>query len=192
MRNHSDLSYLQSGNARQQEVYNFLLQTKLLESLAKYRPVLVGTFPIGVDVPGSDLDVICEVHDFGEFESRVLSYLEHHKALDIITKRKEIRGIQCAIISCDMARFSVQIFGQPVEVHQQYGFRHMAIERRVLQLGGQPVRERILQLRERGLKTEPAFAHFLGLNGDPFEGLLELESWSDDDIYQRLSHQIEY
>ncbi|MNO76159.1 hypothetical protein D3C76_672280 [compost metagenome] len=36
-------------------------------------------------------------------------------------------------------------------------------------------RERIILLKTSGWKTEPAFAKALGLEGDPYEALLELE-----------------
>ncbi|MBL1705198.1 DUF4269 domain-containing protein [Klebsiella pneumoniae] len=36
------------------------------------------------------------------------------------------------------------------------------------------IREEILRLKENGLKTEPAFAQVLNINGDPYEALILL------------------
>jgi hypothetical protein len=55
----------------------------------------------------------------------------------------------------------------------------MIIEGRLLCLGASvSLRERVVALRQAGLKTEPAFAKLLALAGDPYAALLELESQS--------------
>jgi hypothetical protein len=36
------------------------------------------------------------------------------------------------------------------------------------------VREEIIRLKEKGIKTEPAFAQIFGLVGDPYDELLAL------------------
>jgi ribosomal protein S18 acetylase RimI-like enzyme len=54
----------------------------------------------------------------------------------------------------------------------------MVIEGQLLVLGGQALRARVHELKRGGMKTEPAFAHALGLTGDPYAALLALETWS--------------
>ena len=73
----------------------------------------------------------------------------------------------------------VEIFGQDRPVTEQWGFRPMVVEARLLDLGGPGFRNAILALRHQGLKTEPAFARLLGLGGDPYAAVLTLEAWSD-------------
>src|SRR5229473_818491 len=73
----------------------------------------------------------------------------------------------------------VEVFGQAVPVDQQRGYRHLLVEARLLELGGPRLRRAVLDLRGKGTKTEPAFAHALGLSGDPHERLWAL-SWCDD------------
>lgn len=63
----------------------------------------------------------------------------------------------------------------------------MIIESRILELGGDKVRKEIIKLKERGMKTEPAFANYLRLNGDPYKELLQLETFSDDEIKKILN-----
>lgn len=44
----------------------------------------------------------------------------------------------------------------------------------------------IQQLKAVGLKTEPAFADYFGLSGDPYQAMLELESLTDDELRNAL------
>jgi hypothetical protein len=44
----------------------------------------------------------------------------------------------------------------------------------------------IMELRARGMKTEPAFANILALPGDPYVSLLELGAQSDAQLLQRI------
>jgi hypothetical protein len=50
----------------------------------------------------------------------------------------------------------------------------MIIEHRVLIEKGEKFRQEIIKLKRQGLKTEPAFAKLLGLDGNPYEALLKL------------------
>jgi hypothetical protein len=51
----------------------------------------------------------------------------------------------------------------------------MLIEHHFLQTKGDNFRKEIIQLKEIGLKTEPAFAKALSIEGDPYLELLKLE-----------------
>ena len=51
----------------------------------------------------------------------------------------------------------------------------MLIEHRLLQERGEAFRRAIITLKQRGYKTEPAFAKALGLKGDPYLALLPYE-----------------
>jgi Domain of unknown function (DUF4269) len=90
------------------------------------------------------------------------------------------RAVPSVVCTFTFAGWEIEIFGQNVPVAAQYGVRHFKIERRVLALLGPDFRARVIALRMTGLKTEPAFAWLLGLTGDPYDALLELEGWTDD------------
>lgn len=54
------IEYLKTGNTRQKKAYTLLKELKIIEYLESYDPVITGTIPIGIDLPESDLDIICE------------------------------------------------------------------------------------------------------------------------------------
>ncbi len=58
----------------------------------------------------------------------------------------------------------------------------MLVEYAVLQAGGEPWRRAVQQLKEKGMKTEPAFAALLRLPGNPYEALLALEGKSHAEL----------
>ena len=48
----------------------------------------------------------------------------------------------------------------------------MVIEDYLLRERGEEFRKEIIKLKQSGYKTEPAFCHLLGIDGDPYEGLI--------------------
>ncbi|MFQ5796001.1 MAG: DUF4269 domain-containing protein, partial [Candidatus Bipolaricaulia bacterium] len=64
----------------------------------------------------------------------------------------------------------------------QNAYRHMAVEARLLAIGGEQARQEIRRLKRTGLKTEPAFACYFNLEGDPYQVLLQLATLSDDEL----------
>ncbi len=156
------------------------LAPEVWEPLAAYRPVLAGTIPIGIDLPESDLDILCEVTDFDAFAQHMTQLWAHLP--DFYLNRKSIRQIPCIIIRFTYQEEAIELFGQAIPVQQQYAYRHMMIEHRLLHLLGTTFRQKIMQLRYNQWKTEPAFAHLLGLEGDPYEALLTLENYTNEEI----------
>ena len=58
----------------------------------------------------------------------------------------------------------------------------MLIEYRILNLLGLDFKNKIIQLKRSRLKTEQAFAELLNIKGNPYDKLLELEAYSDEEI----------
>lgn len=54
----TSITYLQSGNDKQQKVYDVLNKLNIMQDLALYSPVLCGTIPIRIDTLQSDLDIV--------------------------------------------------------------------------------------------------------------------------------------
>ena len=55
------LDYLRNGTPRQQAAHQALTELQITTHLRPYKPVLAGTIPIDIDIPDSDLDIICQV-----------------------------------------------------------------------------------------------------------------------------------
>lgn len=170
MINFKDISYLNKGNKKQIESYNILTKIDIFNILKKYMPILVGTIPLGIDIENSDLDIVCQVYDFEEFKQILQDNFSAYRNFKIINKDKDI--IVCNFIENNM---EIEIYASNIESDKSNGYRHMIIEYKLLKLYGKQFKEEVIKLKREGLKTEPAFAKILNLNGNPYEKLLEFE-----------------
>ncbi len=167
-----NIEYLKSGTQRQKLAFNEIKKYKVLERLRKYNPILTGTIPIGIDLPESDLDIICECEDHSEFTKYVTQEFfeqDNFKMYSTVTN-----GIQSTIAEFKTDNFVFEIFGQNISTEKQNAYRHMIIENRILNEKGTEFRQKIKKLKSDGMKTEPAFAKLLGLKGNPYFELLKL------------------
>lgn len=181
----TELHDLKSGTTLQQEVYRLLRRHRFMEILHSYQPILVGTVPLDIQVPGSDLDLICEVHDFETFRKESDTHFAHYAGY--MVHEREVDGVPRIKVNFHCEHWPIELFGQPVPTAQQNGYRHMCIEARLLSLFGESFKQTIIQLKQNGLKTEPAFAKVLHLEGDPYDELLKLEGKADLELLKLLS-----
>jgi hypothetical protein len=170
MINFLNISYLQFGNEKQIKAYHVLTDNQILEKLSAYHPILVGTIPINIDIENSDLDIICEVLNKNEFINQLNFSFGIEKGF-VITESPKFDAIKASFLTGD---FEIEIFGQNIPTRQQNAYRHMLIEHKLLLEKGEEFRKEIVDLKQRGYKTEPAFAKLLGLEGNAYEELLKL------------------
>ncbi|RZK25397.1 MAG: DUF4269 domain-containing protein, partial [Hymenobacter sp.] len=78
---------------------------------------------------------------------------------------------------------------QPLPTKQQHGYRHLVVEARLLAAGGTTLQEKVRDLKAQGVKTEPAFAKLLALPDDPYQALLNLETYSDQELRQLVGQR---
>lgn len=183
-----DLAYLQQGNARQRQAYEALTELQVADKLAFYHPVLAGTIPLEIDVPESDLDLICEVYDAKRFEQEL--QLHFGACRDYACSSKTVGGLLRTVANFTHRGLAFEVFGQPVPVTAQNAYRHMVIEHRMLEMGGAGTRDAIRKLKAGGLKTEPAFGEFFQIDGDPYEALLAMYDWEDARLRQFMEERI--
>ncbi|WP_434036273.1 DUF4269 domain-containing protein [Formosa sp. 4Alg 33] len=171
--NFIDIEYLKSGNARQRLAYSEIKKLNIFEKLKKYNPILTGTIPIEIDIPESDLDIICECQNHSEFRTYLLAQFSDKKDFKVYSIKQN--GIDSTIAAFKTDHFLFEIFGQNIPTEKQNAYRHMIIENRILKEKGSEFKQRIKKLKSTGIKTEPAFAKLLGLEGNPYTELLKLE-----------------
>jgi hypothetical protein len=167
------LDYLRNGNERQQRALRVIEQHDLFSNLSPYDPLLAGTIPIGIDIASSDLDVLCHWKNREKFLEDMIEHFSTQQNFRL--RAVNIRERDSIVVNFRLEEFEVEIFGQNRPSRDQEGFRHMVIEHKLLLKHGEELRNEVIRLKNEGMKTEPAFARALKLDGDPYEALLRFE-----------------
>ncbi len=152
-------------------------KSRVLEVLAGFDPHIAGTPPLGLDLPTSDIDILCHCSDAAALAGTLWDIFCDADGFSI---RQWVGEGRAVVAGFEMHGWPFEIFGQAVAVAEQDGWRHFLVERRLLAMGGEGLRSAIMRARHSGAKTEPAFAVVLGLAGDPYRALLDLEILPDD------------
>lgn len=167
------IDYLKNGNERQKKAYEILTKYRIFEKLKDYSPILAGTVPIEIDINGSDLDIILDV-DL-RFVEDFLDDLMFNRFIphDLDVEYPIINGEKCITLNFILEEFPIEIFGQNKPAIQQNAYLHMIAEYKILQEKGEEFKQKIIELKKEGIKTEPAFGILLGLE-NPYEDLLKI------------------
>lgn len=169
-----NLDYLKNGNTLQKQVFEVLGKYQIMDLLQEFDPILVGTFPININIENSDLDIICYWKNKSEFISYLKNQFQKHKKFSI---EDQIHSDRETIVSNFIIDgFEVEIFTQNIPTKSQYAYRHLLIEHEILNAKGENFRQQIIKLKKEGFKTEPAFCKLLGIDGNPYENLLHYKS----------------
>ena len=175
-----DLTSLLHGTATQQAAYHALEALRVFALLRAFDPVLAGTIPLDIDIPGSDLDIVCCATDVEAFAQHLHTTFGQCDTFGL--QHTIIDGLPTVIAQFTAQGFLIEIFGQPRPVMEQHAVRHMVVEERLLRHGGAEVRQHIRHLKSQGLKTEPAFAVVFRLPGDPYQTLLQLAELGEAEL----------
>lgn len=174
----ANLDYLKHGTSIQQLAYHELAELGIMQILETYTPLLAGTIPLGIDIEGSDLDIICFCPETETFYSDLLHYFKDEQAFEIY--KTQAYGQESVVANFIYRHFSIEIFGQNTQVKHQMAYRHMLIEYYILTSRGIKFKNAIIELKKSGIKTEPAFGILLNLEGNPYLELLKYESQLND------------
>jgi len=169
----SDIHYLSHGNDRQRKLFQVLQSHVILRKLSGFDPIVIGSIPIGIDIPGSDVDIACQFGNREAFVKELTSQFSNHQ--DFLIKVRAPDDLQTVTATFWLSGFVFEIFGQLIPVRYQLGYRHLIIEHRILEQKGEAFRNEILRLKSSGIKTEPAFAKALGIKGEGYLELLQFE-----------------
>jgi hypothetical protein len=167
-----DLSYLATGSAVQQNGLKAITSLGILEMWKEYDPVVVGTLPLDLFTDQSDIDILCCYTNAEDFAEKLFFDL-HRMPINFYINRKDLGGVGSVLTTFEYDGFQFEIVGQEVPVTKQVAFRHMVAEWQILSQNDDAFKQKIFELKQGGLKTEPAFAEVMGLKGDPYEALLQ-------------------
>lgn len=162
----TNIDYLKIGSPKQQSVYNVIKESMILQHLASYSPVLVGTFPLGIDIEGSDIDIACYYQSKEDFLQRL------HTLKTVFNELIIQEADNHLLASFTFREYLFEIYGEGIPVKEQNGYIHMVNEHKALVYYGQAFKEDIIALKKAGYKTEPAFHQLLALQGDPYQAML--------------------
>lgn len=71
--------------------------------------------------------------------------------------------------------FEIELLGQNTPTKQQPDYRHLIIEHKLLEQYAEQFRQQIIELKQKGYKTEAAFVLALGITGNAYTELLKFE-----------------
>ncbi|WP_157447956.1 DUF4269 domain-containing protein, partial [Chryseobacterium sp. MOF25P] len=83
-----------------------------------------------------------------------------------------INNEEFLVCNFKLEEFLIEIFAQNKPTIQQNAYCHMMAEYKILQEKGEEFKQKIIDLKKKGIKTEPAFGLLLGLE-NPYEDLLK-------------------
>jgi hypothetical protein len=158
----------------------------IMECLRDFDPHLVGTPPLGLALPSSDIDILCHAPNLNaaaELMWKKLCSREH------FLMRQWRDGGRPIICTFSALGWLFEIYAAPTPILSQAGWRHFRVEERLLALGGNDLRGAVMRNRKAGAKTEPAFAQALGLAGDPYEEMLALFDQPDEVLAGLIKQQ---
>ncbi|HHQ4675187.1 TPA: DUF4269 domain-containing protein [Aeromonas veronii] len=193
------LDYLAHGNPRQRSAHALLTAGVWDELAAQCADLaLVSTLAIGLDRPGSDLDILCQHADPAAFAATFAAqgWQASDKGDNVWLLERTFSCLDQHSADCDHSEASwpLELYVTPAPIETLNGWRHLTMMAALLERFGDTFYREVLRLRlEEGLKGEAAMCRLLGLAGDPYAALLTLEgrnlaelSWqppSRDDIH---------
>ncbi|ACI99927.1 DUF4269 domain-containing protein [Rhodospirillum centenum] len=172
-------AWMAQGSPDQVRVWEVLTRHALMDRLSPWPLRLAGTFPLDVAVRGSDLDLLVEVSDVAAARSRLDDLFWQEPGYR--RKTDTIGGVPAVIANFTCEGVPVEVFAQPGPVEAQAGWRHLLAEARLLH-ACPAAKDPIRRLKTGGMKTEPAFARFFGIAGDPYAELARLAEAEEAEI----------
>lgn len=155
---------------------NAIFHSRILHLLVDYSPQVVSTILVELDTDQSDIDIVCEYQQQANFAANFSSYFGNYDSYSFKIYPEYVIG------HFTESGFLFEVYAAQIPVTQQLAYRHYQVMKRLVELGGEPLKQKIRALKYEGLKTEAAICEVLKLNGDPYDAVLELELWSDDQL----------
>lgn len=173
------LDYLAQGNPRQRSAHA-LLNAGLWDELADQCQdlALVSTVVIGLDRPGSDLDILCQHASPAAFAKDLARH-----GWQVSDKGQQVWLAEQTHDGPDGQAWPVELYITQAPIETRHGWRHLSLMAALLERFGHDFYLAVLDLRHHAdLKGEAAICRLLDLPGDPYLTLLALEGEDLDRI----------
>lgn len=167
-----------------QDFQTAISNLNLLEHLKSFDPVVIGTPPLGIAIENSDIDIACYAKDLISYKAYIEVTLGQYDQFMI--KQYDLDGEPTILTSFFAQGWEFEIFCQSIPTKDQWGVRHFYVEQKLLSQD-LTLANKVIQLKRQGIKTEPAFAQILGLKGNPYIAILNLEELSDTELRALIS-----
>tara|TARA_B110001454_G_scaffold219201_1_gene251913 strand:- start:56814 stop:57848 length:1035 start_codon:yes stop_codon:yes gene_type:complete len=160
-------------------------ELNLLEMFKDHEPFIAGTVPLAVDLPTADLDLLVTFSDVAKFKEMC------HQGFALLPEFEismgEINGTPYCLCRFDYRGIPVEIFCSAQSTFRQNGYLHFNSEEKILKYARSTWTKEILELKQTGLKTEPAFARLLqSRDVDAYQFILDLQKKSIQDLRRIL------
>ncbi len=157
------------------QLFKALTGLGILNEFKEFNPLVSGTFPLDISTPSSDVDVLMSSSDLNTLEAKIK------------TKYQNFESFKCVRNGWITAEFKFEgfvfeIYAEEKLTALQNSNLHFLLQERLLKLGSSDFKNLIIQLKQSGLKTEPAFAKALNLSGDPYQALIDIRKKSDSEL----------
>lgn len=170
-----------------QPVFSALKNSNILKDLKPFSPLVAGTFPLNLNITGSDVDILVSGNDLDSV--KIILQGKFGTFSNFKYTEMRVQGKPTLLSSFSYQGIEFEIFAQELSSVKQRGYLHFLIEERLLKIGGDVFAEKVREVRKQGLKTEPAFVKVLGLTGDPYEELLVLQKKSNQELKAMIRAQ---
>lgn len=144
--------------------------------LNAYSPEVVSTIFVCLDTKESDIDIVCTYQEQDAFVDEFNSAYSSFTAYSLRLHRGHVVGQ----FRCN--HFMFEVYASETPVYLQAGYRHYQVMKRLVKIGGNGFIDKVRQLKESGFKTEPAICRVMGISGEPYVAVLELEHWSEKEL----------
>lgn len=131
----------------------------------------MSTVAIGLDQPGSDLDILCQHGDPAALAAQLAT-----QGWQPSDKGDRVWLAERTLSGPDGRAWPLELYITPDPVETRHDWRHLSLMAALLERFGYPFYQAVLRLRrDEGLKGEAAMCRLLGLPGCPYQALLTLE-----------------
>jgi predicted metalloenzyme YecM len=159
------------------QAWSALENYSIFEKLSEFSPLVSGSLPLKIETNLSDLDLLFSANDLDHFD-RQATFIDNAQL-----KRVQLGHDLCSIWQFNYTGMDIEFVAMATPSAEQRAHRHLLIEARLLNIGGEKAIAAIKELKQKGMKTEPAFAHYFKITGDPYEELLEISLWSESKLF---------